>query len=67
MRSRQSSDSLQPRIDHARLLMESTDDTVDRVARDTGFGSTVSLRHHFHRMLGRPETAHRARFRVTAQ
>ncbi|MEU4414120.1 helix-turn-helix domain-containing protein [Nocardia salmonicida] len=58
---------LQQRIDHARLLLESTDDTVDRVARDTGFGSTVSLRHHFHRMLGTSPAAHRAQFRGAAQ
>ncbi|MFB7878347.1 GlxA family transcriptional regulator [Nocardia sp. NPDC056064] len=54
---------LQQRIDHARLLLESTDDTVDRIATDTGFGSAVSLRHHFHRTLGTSPAAHRAQFR----
>ncbi|MEV6660651.1 GlxA family transcriptional regulator [Nocardia fluminea] len=58
---------LHQRIDQARLLLESTDDTVDRVARDTGFGSTVSLRHHFHRVLGTSPAAHRAQFRGAAQ
>ncbi|MFG1785813.1 GlxA family transcriptional regulator [Rhodococcus oryzae] len=58
---------LQQRTDHARLLLESTDETVDRIARDTGFGSAVSLRHHFHRMLGTSPAAHRAQFRGAAQ
>ncbi|WP_336083479.1 GlxA family transcriptional regulator [Nocardia sp. SSK8] len=54
---------LQQRIDRARLLLETTDDTVDRIAAETGFGSAVSLRHHFHRMLGTGPAAHRAQFR----
>ncbi|MFE6925256.1 GlxA family transcriptional regulator [Nocardia sp. NPDC057663] len=58
---------LQQRTDHARLLLESTDETVDRIARDTGFGSAVSLRHHFHRMLGTSPAAHRAQFRGAAR
>ncbi|MGW6427069.1 GlxA family transcriptional regulator [Nocardia sp. NPDC055053] len=58
---------LQQRTDHARLLLESTDETVDRIARDTGFGSAVILRHHFHRMLGTSPAAHRAQFRGAAQ
>ncbi|MFD8104153.1 hypothetical protein ACFV24_31925 [Nocardia fluminea] len=41
--------------------------TVDRVARDTGFGSTVSLRHHFDRVLGTSPAAHRAQFGGAAQ
>ncbi|WP_280343922.1 GlxA family transcriptional regulator [Nocardia neocaledoniensis] len=58
---------LRQRTDHARLLLESTDDTVDRIARDTGFGSAVNLRHHFHRALGTSPAAHRAQFRGTAR
>ncbi|MFE3545726.1 GlxA family transcriptional regulator [Nocardia sp. NPDC059177] len=54
---------LQQRTDRARLLLESTDDTVDRIAAETGFGSAVSLRHHFHRVLGTSPAAHRAQFR----
>lgn len=53
---------LQQRVDHARLLLESTDDTMDRVAADSGLGTGVNLRHHFHRLLGTP-AAHRALFR----
>ncbi|MEU8894462.1 helix-turn-helix domain-containing protein [Nocardia sp. NPDC048505] len=51
------------RTDRARLLLETTDDTMDRVAADTGFGTAVSLRHHFHRILGTSPAAHRALFR----
>ncbi|MEV0250725.1 helix-turn-helix domain-containing protein [Nocardia sp. NPDC050712] len=51
------------RADRARLLLETTADTVDRIATDTGFGTAVSLRHHFHRILGTSPAAHRALFR----
>ncbi|WP_194819253.1 GlxA family transcriptional regulator [Nocardia sp. XZ_19_385] len=51
------------RTDRARLLLETTDDTMDRIAADTGFGTAVSLRHHFHRILGTSPAAHRAMFR----
>lgn len=54
---------LHQRADRARLLLESTDDTVDRIATETGFGTAVSLRHHFHRILGTSPAAHRAVFR----
>ncbi|MEU2104585.1 MULTISPECIES: GlxA family transcriptional regulator [unclassified Nocardia] len=50
------------RTDRARLLLESTADTVERIAADTGFGTAVSLRHHFHRILGTSPAAHRASF-----
>ncbi|MFI9505394.1 GlxA family transcriptional regulator [Nocardia sp. NPDC052566] len=55
---------LQQRTDRARLLLESTDDTMDRIAADTGFGTAVSLRHHFHRILGTSPAAHRAMFKA---
>ncbi|MFG3620251.1 GlxA family transcriptional regulator [Nocardia sp. NPDC047654] len=50
------------RTDRARLLLESTTDTVERIAVDTGFGTAVSLRHHFHRILGTSPAAHRTSF-----
>ncbi|WP_067470039.1 GlxA family transcriptional regulator [Nocardia amamiensis] len=50
------------RTDRARLLLESTADSVERIATDTGFGTAVSLRHHFHRILGTSPAAHRASF-----
>lgn len=53
---------LHQRADRARLLLETTDDTMERIATDTGFGTAVSLRHHFHRILGTSPAAHRALF-----
>ncbi|MFC9895388.1 GlxA family transcriptional regulator [Nocardia sp. NPDC127579] len=57
---------LSQRADRARLLLETTDDTMDRIAAETGFGTAVSLRHHFHRILGTSPAAHRALFRRAA-
>ncbi|WP_227983316.1 GlxA family transcriptional regulator [Nocardia spumae] len=56
---------LEQRIDRARLLLESTDDTMDRIAADSGLGTAMNLRHHFHRALGLPPGAHRAQFRAS--
>ncbi|WP_043722276.1 GlxA family transcriptional regulator [Nocardia asiatica] len=53
---------LSQRADRARLLLESTTDSVERIAADTGFGTAVSLRHHFHRILGTSPAAHRTSF-----
>ncbi|MGO4615442.1 GlxA family transcriptional regulator [Nocardia sp. 2YAB30] len=50
------------RADRARLLLESTGDTIERIATEAGFGTAVSLRHHFHRILGTSPAAHRASF-----
>ncbi|NEW56623.1 helix-turn-helix domain-containing protein [Nocardia cyriacigeorgica] len=55
---------LHQRTDRARMLLESTDDTIERIAADSGFGSAVTLRHHFHRILGTSPAAHRALFRA---
>ncbi|MCP9625029.1 helix-turn-helix domain-containing protein [Nocardia otitidiscaviarum] len=55
---------LQQRVDRARLLLETTDATMDRVAAESGLGTAVNLRHHFHRMLGISPAAHRAAFRA---
>lgn len=54
---------LAQRIDHARLLLETGDAPVELVAEQSGFGSAVTLRHHFHRRLGVSPAAHRAEFR----
>jgi transcriptional regulator GlxA family with amidase domain len=40
------------RVDRARRLLESTELSVDRVARESGFGSEASLRYHFTRSVG---------------
>lgn len=57
---------LQQRVDRARLLLESTDATMDRIAADAGLGTAVNLRHHFHKTLGVSPAAHRATFRSGA-
>jgi transcriptional regulator GlxA family with amidase domain len=50
------------RIDHARLLLETTDLTVDQVARRAGFGTATSLRQHLHATIGVAPTAYRRTF-----
>lgn len=55
---------LHQRLDRARLLLETTDDPVERVAADAGFATAVSLRHHFRRLLGTSPAAHRSQFRA---
>ncbi len=50
------------RIDHARLLLETTDLTVDQVARRAGFGTATSLRQHLHAAIGVAPTTYRRTF-----
>ncbi len=54
---------LQQRTEHARVLLETTDLSVDRIARDAGFGTTAALRQHFHARVGVSPTAYRRTFR----
>ncbi|MEU1085225.1 GlxA family transcriptional regulator [Streptomyces sp. NPDC005576] len=56
----------QQRVEHARRLLESSGLTVDQVARQSGFGTTASLRQHFQAALGVPPTVYRRTFRATA-
>ncbi|MFE4399811.1 AraC family transcriptional regulator, partial [Kitasatospora sp. NPDC056808] len=42
---------------------EETDHTIDRIATACGFGTDVSLRHHFHAALGTTPRNYRATFR----
>jgi len=53
---------LQQRLDRARLLLETTDQPVERVAAESGFGSSAALRHHFHQVLGTTPQRHRQEF-----
>ncbi|MEU5525440.1 helix-turn-helix domain-containing protein [Micromonospora chersina] len=55
---------LQQRTEHARLLLETTDLTVDQIARHAGFGTTAALRQHFHSRVGVAPTAYRRTFRT---
>ncbi|WEH35275.1 helix-turn-helix domain-containing protein [Streptomyces sp. AM 4-1-1] len=54
------------RVERARQLLESTDLSIDRVARDAGFGTPTSLRQHIQASLGVPPTVYRRTFRATA-
>jgi transcriptional regulator GlxA family with amidase domain len=54
----------QQRVERARHLLESTDLSVDRVARDAGFGTAQSMRQHLQTALGVTPTAYRRTFRA---
>jgi transcriptional regulator GlxA family with amidase domain len=49
----------QRRLAHARLLLESTDLTVARIAAACGFGDPVTLRKQFHAHVGLSPVAYR--------
>ncbi|MFJ6907003.1 GlxA family transcriptional regulator [Streptomyces griseoluteus] len=51
------------RVELARQLLESTDLSVDQVARDAGFGTAQSMRQHLQQALGVTPTAYRRTFR----
>jgi transcriptional regulator GlxA family with amidase domain len=53
---------LRQRLDRARLLLETTDHSIERVAGESGFGSSAALRHHFHTLLGTTPQRHRQEF-----
>ncbi len=56
----------QQRVERARQLLESTDLSIDQVARDAGFGTATSLRQHLQSALGVPPSAYRRTFRSSA-
>ncbi|MBH5335311.1 helix-turn-helix domain-containing protein [Streptomyces pactum] len=55
----------QQRVERARHLLETTDLSVDQVARSAGFGSAGSMRQHLQAALGVSPTAYRRTFRAT--
>ncbi|CAM5477168.1 GlxA family transcriptional regulator [Streptomyces aurantiogriseus] len=55
----------QQRVERARHLLESTDLSVDQVARDAGFGTAQSMRQHLQAALGVTPTAYRRTFRTS--
>ncbi|WP_328887671.1 GlxA family transcriptional regulator [Streptomyces sp. NBC_00316] len=57
----------QQRVERARGLLESTDLSVDQVARDAGFGTPTSLRQHMQAALGVSPTVYRRTFRAGAR
>ncbi|MFD7707707.1 GlxA family transcriptional regulator [Streptomyces sp. NPDC059785] len=54
----------QQRVERARHLLESSDLSVDQVARDAGFGTAQSMRQHLQAALGVTPTAYRRTFRA---
>ncbi|GAA1350003.1 GlxA family transcriptional regulator [Streptomyces beijiangensis] len=56
----------QQRVERARHLLESSDLTIDQVARDSGFGTAQSMRAHLQAALGVPPTVYRRTFRIAA-
>jgi transcriptional regulator GlxA family with amidase domain len=57
---------LQQRVDHARVLLETTDLGVDQIAGRSGFGTAAALRQQFHRAVGVPPATYRRTFRAPA-
>ncbi|MFB7245978.1 GlxA family transcriptional regulator [Streptomyces populi] len=53
----------QQRVEHARHLLESSDLSIDHVARDAGFGTAQSMRQHLQATLGVTPTTYRRTFR----
>ncbi|MFF9900426.1 GlxA family transcriptional regulator [Streptomyces longispororuber] len=53
------------RVERARHLLESTSLSVDRIARESGFGTAQSLRQHLQTTLGVTPTAYRRTFSST--
>ncbi|MFI9646700.1 GlxA family transcriptional regulator [Streptomyces sp. NPDC052040] len=54
----------QQRVERARQLLESSDLSIDQVARDSGFGTAQSMRQHLQSALGVTPTAYRRTFRA---
>lgn len=56
---------LAERLALSQRLLERTDQSIERIAEIAGFGSVVSLRHHFRRGVGVSPSAWRQSFAVT--
>ncbi|MEU5002170.1 helix-turn-helix domain-containing protein [Streptomyces sp. NPDC021622] len=57
----------QQRVERARHLLESSDLSVDQVAREAGFGTPQSMRQHLQAALGVTPTAYRRTFRTAVR
>jgi transcriptional regulator GlxA family with amidase domain len=58
---------LRMRVGRAQHLLETTDLSIDQVAREAGLGAASTLRHHFSRIAGTSPQAYRAAFRSPEQ
>ncbi|MQY38008.1 HTH-type transcriptional activator RhaR [Streptomyces sp. RB17] len=57
----------QRRVERARHLLETTDLSIDQVAREAGFGTAQSMRQHLQQALGVTPTAYRRTFRTAVR
>ncbi len=57
----------QQRVDHARLLLETSDLPVESVAGEAGFGSATALRQHFRAAVAVSPSTYRRTFRAAEQ
>lgn len=57
---------LAERLALSQRLLEQTDQSVERIAEMAGFGSVISMRHHFRQQLGVNPTAWRRSFAAVA-
>ncbi len=57
----------QQRVERARHLLETTDLSIDQVAREAGFGTAQSMRQHLQQALGVTPTAYRRTFKERRQ
>ncbi|MFF6997541.1 GlxA family transcriptional regulator [Streptomyces sp. NPDC008313] len=55
------------RVDRARHLLESSDLSIDQVAREAGFGTAQSMRQHLQAALGVTPTVYRRTFRTRGE
>jgi transcriptional regulator GlxA family with amidase domain len=53
----------QQRVALAQRMLETTTASVEQIAGEAGFGSAVTLRHHFQQIVGTSPTAYRRQFR----
>lgn len=56
----------QNRLNHARTLLESTQDSIADIARSCGFASPVTFRQNFTAAFSIPPTSYRQRFHEDA-
>ena len=54
------------RVQRARSLLETTDLSIDQIARRTGLGTAANLRKHFHRQMKTTPSAYRSAFAATS-
>jgi transcriptional regulator GlxA family with amidase domain len=55
------------RVLRAQQLLEETDEVVDRVAEQAGFGNAAAFRHHFRALRGTTPHSYRRAFRTSAE